>query len=617
MTQDSLIHKLLVFLSACMIIGGVALGAWALTHLPGRSTSETNAAADPAATEEDPATRTSVADSTRQPEIAETSEVSRTAQNLGAQNLGAQNLGPPLVVAVDPGLPASLATLVTSLAISNTSIVTTAAGSDDAMLTLNLDASGGRPIHRHYFAAATRFDTLDTDIAWNGVDELWQAELAPTDGAQEEGTPTEPAFTHIAVLTRTIPALNSILGEHGSSVRGYGDIADLTEAVWSDRETLALIPFDRLTPRLRVLALDGQNPIENANKFSSDDYPFVVELFAHSETDSINSRIDSRTEKQIAEFIAQLPATNRDPNHLTVVAMTGVTAMVRLTAAQMDRFGSSWPAEVVGAELASADITAISNEVPFVPGCETNTDPDNLVFCSDPDYLNALTDSGVDIIGLTGNHQNDYGRENALESLAIYAQADLPVYGGGVNKEAAFTPLVMEHNGNKLAFLGANSYGPKFAWATDSQPGSAEFDLAIMSATIRNLKANGIADIVLAELQYQESYNVVPLFEQRQDFTALVRAGADIVTGVQSHVPQAIEFNEEKMILYGLGNLFFDQMWSQATRDGLIVKHTIYDGRHISTQLFTTLLHEYGQPRWTELEDNRRILERIFSVSYW
>ncbi len=105
--------------------------------------------------------------------------------------------------------------------------------------------------------------------------------------------------------------------------------------------------------------------------------------------------------------------------------MTGVTAMVRFTAEQMDRRGPAWPAEVVGPELAAADITAISNEVPFVPDCETNTDEDNLVFCSKLDYMETLTASGADIIGLTGNHQNDYGLEDALTSLNIYEDAGL------------------------------------------------------------------------------------------------------------------------------------------------------------------------------------------------
>ena len=159
---------------------------------------------------------------------------------------------------------------------------------------------------------------------------------------------------------------------------------------------------------------------------------------------------------------------------------------------------------------------------------------DNLTFCSKPEYMQALTDSGVDIIGLTGNHQNDYGRTDAVTSLDIYEKAGLPVYGGGRNKEEAFAPLYLEHNGNRLAFLGANSYGPTFAWATDDAPGSAEFDLNIMSATVRNIKELDRAEVVLVEFQYQESYNPTPLVDQRQNFNAVARAGADIVTGVQS-----------------------------------------------------------------------------------
>ena len=244
---------------------------------------------------------------------------------------------------------------------------------------------------------------------------------------------------------------------------------------------------------------------------------------------------------------------------------------------------------MVGPELAAADITAISNEVPFVADCETNTDRDNLVFCSKPGYMATLQASGADIIGLTGNHLNDYGLTNGLASLDIYDEAGLPVYGGGRDKDAAMAPLYIEHNGNRLAFLGANSYGPPSAWATEYSPGSAPFDLAIMSATIRNIKEQHAADVVFAELQYQESYDVTPLADQRLDFSALARAGADVVTGVQSHVPQTAEFVEGHMVLYGLGNLYFDQMWTEDTREGLIVKHTIYQGRHISTQLLPTL----------------------------
>ncbi|MCB0060569.1 MAG: CapA family protein, partial [Caldilineaceae bacterium] len=508
---------------------------------------------------------------------------------------------------------------------NSTTTGTADSGADSATLTFDFNPAAGTEApdiatYQYLFAAATRFDTLDPTISEAALRRLWQWR---SEAADADATATEPSeadidptaldtpFTAIAVLTETVPALTTILGEAGATVIGYASPTDLVSAAWADETTLVILPFDLLVPRLAVLAIDGQTPVENANNFAVERYPLVTTIYAHRNA-------GNGAEEAAAEaLLAQLAPGNRDPERLTVVAMTGVTAMVRLTASEMDQRGYAWPAEFVGPLLTSADITAISNEVPFVPGCQTDTRMDNLTFCSKPEYMEALTASGVDIIGLTGNHQNDFGREDAVTSLEIYEAAGLPVYGGGRNKEEAFAPLYLEHNGNRLAFLGANSYGPAFAWATDDQPGSAEFDLSIMSATIRNIKQLGRAEVVLAELQYQESYDVVPLLDQRQNFNALVEAGADIVTGVQSHVPQAMEFTDGKLILYGLGNLFFDQMWSQATREGMIVKHTIYNNRHISTQVFTTLLYDYGQPQWTTPEENRAILQRVYGASYW
>ena len=55
-----------------------------------------------------------------------------------------------------------------------------------------------------------------------------------------------------------------------------------------------------------------------------------------------------------------------------------------------------------------------------------------------------------------------------------------------------------------------------------------------------------------------------------------------IVSGSQAHQPQALEFVDERLIHYGLGNLFFDQYdVSEATRQGFIDRHVFYDGRYI------------------------------------
>ncbi|MFO7635441.1 MAG: CapA family protein, partial [Caldilinea sp.] len=458
----------------------------------------------------------------------------------------------------------------------------------------------------------TRFDTIDPSISWAALRALWSGApiSEPISETVQLSDATSP-FTEVAVLTETLPLLMQVLGAPSPGVVGYADMPSLVDAVWQDRTTLVIAPFDQLEPRLVVLAVDGQNPIENSAHFDPADYPLVASIYAHIEP------VDADESARAAQLLAALPSGNRDQEQLTVLTMTGVTAMTRVTAAQMEKLGPAWPAEVVGPELASADITHISNEVPFVEDCVVNTDPNNFNFCSKPDYMETLFASGVDIIGMTGNHQNDFGRQNAIISLAMYEEWGLPYYGGGKDLAEAFTPLYIEHNGNRLAFLGANSYGPPMAWATDSLPGAAPFDLNILSATIRSIKAKDLADVVLVELQYQESYDVRPLADQRLDFNALVRAGADIVTGVQSHVPQGMEFTDGKLVLFGLGNLYFDQMWAQATREGMVVKHTFYDGRHISTQILTTLLYDYGQPRWTTPQERASILRRVFGASYW
>ena len=47
------------------------------------------------------------------------------------------------------------------------------------------------------------------------------------------------------------------------------------------------------------------------------------------------------------------------------------------------------------------------------------------------------------------------------------------------------------------------------------------------------------------------------------------------------------------------------------------MKHSFYAGRHISTQILTTLLYDYGQPRWTSDAERESLLGRVFAASYW
>jgi poly-gamma-glutamate synthesis protein (capsule biosynthesis protein) len=569
MMRESLRHKIGVLAGALLILGGVGLLIWLLSNRPtstGQGLSAANAG-EP---------------------LVEQADGPPTPVPIAVQT--------PLILTLGDGLPPAVGGAISNTVAAQPGLQLGATG---AHLRIDWQADGGSMLYGQTFAVATRFNTVVLSMTLTTLQTAWQGE-----------TMGELA---IAVLNENVPALTTVLGAPGPAVTPYADFAAVAAAAWTKEfRTVAILPFEQLMPSLAVYAIDGQNPVENANRFDAATYPLVARVYLHRQEPL------APDQQPLADaLLAAIPAANRDPTRLTVLAMTGVTAMCRLTAQQMDENGPDWPAAVVGPELAAADITHISNEVPFVEDCETNISSSNLVFCSKPAYIATLRASGADIIGLTGNHQNDFGKSDALASLAFYEQEGLPVYGGGVNLAAAEAPLYLEHNGNRLAFLGANSYGPDFAWADVDYPGSAPFDLARMSELIATIHREDHADLVLVELQYEESYAVMPLPDQRENFNALVKAGADIVTGVQSHVPQALEFTDGKLILYGLGNLYFDQMWPQSVREGMIVKHTLYQGRHLSTQILTTFLYEYGQPHWATANQRTSILQRVFAASYW
>ncbi|RIK51194.1 MAG: hypothetical protein DCC57_10980, partial [Chloroflexi bacterium] len=283
--------------------------------------------------------------------------------------------------------------------------------------------------------------------------------------------------------------------------------------------------------------------------------------------------------------------------------------------------GVLYPAQVLSATLAAADITHVSNEVPFLDDCVVNNTLNNLVLCSHTDYWQTLEAIGTDIVGLSGNHVNDFGREGARRSLQFYRDHDIPIYGSGLTVDEACAPLLWEDHGNTIAFVAALAFGPPTAWVTDEEPGACyyydhkERVLALVEKLAQEV------DIVAVELQYLEEYTPWPTDQQVVEFRELREAGADIVTGVQSHVPQAWEPYASAdpggagIIVYGLGNLFFDQMWSWETRTGLIARHTLYAGRVLSTEVLTTVLENYAQPRWATPEERAEILSRVFAAA--
>jgi poly-gamma-glutamate synthesis protein (capsule biosynthesis protein) len=384
----------------------------------------------------------------------------------------------------------------------------------------------------------------------------------------------------------------------------------LLDYAWSNRPSWVIVPFESLDPHWKVLTIDGQSPVRK--DFNPDGYPLNIPL--------VLSGDDSLRPDEL-----NLPATNRDDSKLTTVAMTGVTAMVRATAYTMEQKGIIYPAQDIGPLLAQADITHISNEIPFSPDCPYPTQTmTSLVFCSSPKYIDLLKAVGTDIVELTGDHFMDYGAEATLYTLQMYKDLGWSYYGGGANAEEARQPVKLENNGNHIAFMGCNvgcqvkNEIPCDAIATDSHPGAAQCDFNWISTEIPALREEGYQVIFTFQHREYYTYTTEPILAD--DFGLVATAGATIVSGSQAHQPHGFAFEDGSFIHYGLGNLFFDQYHycvDYACDDAFIDRHVFYDGQYISTELITIRFVDFARPRLMTPEEREHFLDIIFKASDW
>jgi poly-gamma-glutamate synthesis protein (capsule biosynthesis protein) len=459
------------------------------------------------------------------------------------------------------------------------------------------DSQSDRAAIQWLYALVAPFPTVQDGVTFDELLLAWT-----------EGTPPA-SFSGVPLLMdeSTLAALTALWDEPAAGAVRIVSGDRLLEEAWSALPAWAIVPFEKLEPKWKVLTIDGQSPVRK--DFDPVKYPLVASIAVQSGNSGQRLAVSAQP-------------SNYDPSKLTTVVMTGVTALVRATALTMELKGTTYPGEKMRDLFREADIMHVSNEIPFFTGC-TYPKPDQaaLVFCSDPKYMDLLTDVGADVIELTGNHFADRGPAGMLETIEIYNQNKLPYFGGGVDLQDSLKPALFEVNGSKIAFIGCNKPDiGRFPTATDYQPGAAPCDFEYLPEKISELNAEGY--VVISTFQWNESYDSYPNPQQIRDFQLMADSGAAIVSGSQAHYAQAMEFHNDSFIHYGLGNLFFDQMGDQdwmpkGIRRLFFDRYVIYDGKLISVELVTAMLEDYSRPRLMTEQERAGFLQEYFFYSGW
>lgn len=214
---------------------------------------------------------------------------------------------------------------------------------------------------------------------------------------------------------------------------------------------------------------------------------------------------------------------------------------------------NSFPFLLVKDEISKADLAIANLEGPLIEDCPITRS--GYKFCGRLDNGQGLAFAGFDLVSLANNHASNYGPTGISQTVETLKKLNIDCFFG---EKIIYKKI----NETTFGFVGFDDIVRRL----EREEVEKEIKLAEKSA-----------DLVVVNFHWGEEYQ--PNQNMRQISLAhwAIDAGADLVIGHHPHVVQPIEYYKEKPIFYSLGNFVFDQLWSNQTRKGMIVKITYQD----------------------------------------
>ncbi len=326
------------------------------------------------------------------------------------------------------------------------------------------------------------------------------------------------------------------------------DAATLLAETDSGLDEAVVVPWTGPWLHSKALRIDGHFPDEAQ-------YPLTVRMVA----------LPLRREAtQLSGQLGGVLAARLTPpraGSVTIDAM-GDLMLARGVATKVQQNGPSWPLGAVSDRLRSADLRYANLEFSLTDrGTQARKD---YTFRAPPSEVACLTSAGINVVGLANNHVLDYGEQGLTDTIAAIANAGIAHAGAGVDGETARTPVVVQVNGLRVAWLAyANvpddsitGFPAHSLEAGPGKPGVAWGTAAAIARDVANAHKN--ADLVVVALHAGFEYTAQPNSTQTDLAHAAIDAGAALVLGAHPHVLQGLEFYHGGLIAYSLGNFVFD-----------------------------------------------------------
>lgn len=193
--------------------------------------------------------------------------------------------------------------------------------------------------------------------------------------------------------------------------------------------------------------------------------------------------------------------------------------------------------------------------------------PKGINYRMSPENVDVVTAAKIDCCTLANNHVLDWGREGLIETVETLHAAGIATSGAGRNLAEAEAPATLSAGLESRILIfsfGIESSGIPADWAGGKdKAGVAYFadlsEQALERVIARVRAVKGPRDLVVVSIHWGSNWGYEISDAEINFAHALIeRAGAALVHGHSSHHPKAIEVYQDRLILYGCGDLIND-----------------------------------------------------------
>ena len=213
-----------------------------------------------------------------------------------------------------------------------------------------------------------------------------------------------------------------------------------------------------------------------------------------------------------------------------------------------------------------------------------------MLFNAPPALLSGLKSAGVDVATFANNHSLDMHPEGITSTRQLLEETGLLTAGAGRTEAEAWSPLILEKNGLRIALIAVSRWLNKFPnkggpldphvpvvpYLEEPIRGGRSFDefFAHVRATAARV------DAVIVIIHWGAEYVHEPMSYDKELARGVLEAGAMAIIGHHPHVLQPVTTprlpdGRMGLVAYSLGNLVSNQDYDKVDgtkRDGLLLE---------------------------------------------